>query len=478
MAFNLINNIGSRSSSVKNSSSRRDNSSKNNFESIFERRTSSLEENNSQVDRKRKPTSTSVKGKNLTDKEESEATDRKELHRTDDTTNSNEKSGSAKSTNSSKETKTDKTKELEDKHEINIEDKADEIQDSIINLLNSLSQEELSNNLGGLDVESIKGKLQQILSQFEENQGSQDMLQFQNIVKELKNILNSLITQIDASKIESGQAENFTAIIDKLNKTLDSSENSKKNTSKSDSSFVENLRIDDDNYNEKASQLSKKEDASNNSQGQSDKSFDGGEKIKVLNESTLSKTDNGDNKVFFQQVAEGEVSTKAVKDTHTQLSNLSNKAHDIDKNDLIKQIVSKVKINTNSNSSQIKISLKPEILGEMSLKLSMDEGVISAKAIVQDQQVKQLIESNLNQLRENLEEQGINITNFEVSVGDDSNFQRHNGHNWNHKRSRRIGRIASVKNEYNQYLDDTTEVGVAGSKDNMMIGNSTINLQA
>nr|WP_244985902.1 flagellar hook-length control protein FliK [Anaerosalibacter bizertensis] len=76
------------------------------------------------------------------------------------------------------------------------------------------------------------------------------------------------------------------------------------------------------------------------------------------------------------------------------------------------------------DSSEIRIKLKPEILGELLLKVEVEKGVVVAKAIVDNYRVKELIETNILQLKEGLEEQGLDIKTFQVQVGSNSDFDR------------------------------------------------------
>ncbi|EOC99707.1 Flagellar hook-length control protein FliK [Caldisalinibacter kiritimatiensis] len=105
----------------------------------------------------------------------------------------------------------------------------------------------------------------------------------------------------------------------------------------------------------------------------------------------------------------------------------------------------------NGKQSEIKIKLKPDILGEMSLKIIAEKGIVTAKAMVESYQVKELIESNLDQLKDELNEQGIDIQEFEVSVGKDSNFEERAYSSWRQAQIKK-GKFNNIKN-----TDDTLE---------------------
>ncbi|MBU5293296.1 flagellar hook-length control protein FliK [Anaerosalibacter bizertensis] len=107
-----------------------------------------------------------------------------------------------------------------------------------------------------------------------------------------------------------------------------------------------------------------------------------------------------------------------------KIESMENKPVEIPKEELIEQIVDKANIMLDEDSSEIRIKLKPEILGELLLKVEVEKGVVVAKAIVDNYRVKELIETNILQLKEGLEEQGLDIKTFQVQVGSNSDFDR------------------------------------------------------
>ncbi|SHE94862.1 hook-length control protein FliK [Caldanaerobius fijiensis DSM 17918] len=86
--------------------------------------------------------------------------------------------------------------------------------------------------------------------------------------------------------------------------------------------------------------------------------------------------------------------------------------------DVISQIVNGARVSIDMGASKYSadIKLKPDYLGNISLKIEIDKGVMIAKFEVQNYQVKQIIESNLVQLRDALQSQGINVQNINVTV--------------------------------------------------------------
>lgn len=104
--------------------------------------------------------------------------------------------------------------------------------------------------------------------------------------------------------------------------------------------------------------------------------------------------------------------------------------------DVISQIVDGARFNIDLTADKYgaDIKLKPESLGNISLNIEIDKGIMMAKIEVQNYQVKQVIESNLMQLRDALQNQGINVQSISVTVDTGTNdqlAQSNGGNQWN-----------------------------------------------
>lgn len=85
--------------------------------------------------------------------------------------------------------------------------------------------------------------------------------------------------------------------------------------------------------------------------------------------------------------------------------------------EIMAQVVQKAELLFNHKLSELKIDLKPEFLGRLTIKVMVEEGVVTARFIAENQQVKHLLETNLHTLRQNLESQGLRVDRAEVNVG-------------------------------------------------------------
>lgn len=89
----------------------------------------------------------------------------------------------------------------------------------------------------------------------------------------------------------------------------------------------------------------------------------------------------------------------------------------VNSSDIINQIVDKLKAEVKNEISEIKITLKPEYLGDVSLKITSQNGIVTAQFTAESQRIKEIIEDNFNSLKDMLNEKGIEISELSVSVG-------------------------------------------------------------
>lgn len=72
------------------------------------------------------------------------------------------------------------------------------------------------------------------------------------------------------------------------------------------------------------------------------------------------------------------------------------------------------KVKLQNGDQTIRMILKPEALGEISLKMSFNKGVLTTQFIAENELTKQLLEKNITQLKEQLETQGYEIKEFKI----------------------------------------------------------------
>ncbi|MCL2352573.1 MAG: flagellar hook-length control protein FliK [Firmicutes bacterium] len=94
--------------------------------------------------------------------------------------------------------------------------------------------------------------------------------------------------------------------------------------------------------------------------------------------------------------------------------------------DAVRQIMDKLKLEgaPAGNASEVRIRLRPESLGEVSMKIASDNGAVTAQFVAESQRVKEVIEAGFERLRESLARQGLEVTRLAVSVDPDGQMSR------------------------------------------------------
>jgi flagellar hook-length control protein FliK len=93
-------------------------------------------------------------------------------------------------------------------------------------------------------------------------------------------------------------------------------------------------------------------------------------------------------------------------------------------NTVTNQVVMKVKLMAGENRQEMEMQLKPESLGKLSLKIIHERGEILARITAENEQVKEILESNMQLLKDALEKNGFSIQSLSVSVSNDREENR------------------------------------------------------
>jgi len=87
---------------------------------------------------------------------------------------------------------------------------------------------------------------------------------------------------------------------------------------------------------------------------------------------------------------------------------------------VVDQIVSKVSFKVTGGQEEIKIRLEPPSLGSLQLKVSVEGKIVNAAIVADNNITKEIIQSNLQQLKDSMTEQGLKLDDISVLVGDGS----------------------------------------------------------
>ena len=103
------------------------------------------------------------------------------------------------------------------------------------------------------------------------------------------------------------------------------------------------------------------------------------------------------------------------------------------------QITQNAKLLLTPGSTEMQIQLKPDFLGKMNLSITTQNGLVTAKFNTESYRVKEVIEANLNTLKDSLAQQGVKVDQLVVNVStqkDYSGFQEQNRSYYHHNSSK------------------------------------------
>lgn len=93
--------------------------------------------------------------------------------------------------------------------------------------------------------------------------------------------------------------------------------------------------------------------------------------------------------------------------------------------EILPQIVERTQLMVAGGYHEMELNLQPENLGKLHLKISLENQLVTAHFLAESQQVKEIIESNLSQLRQKLQATGLQIDKLQVNLGQDGYGSNH-----------------------------------------------------
>ena len=118
----------------------------------------------------------------------------------------------------------------------------------------------------------------------------------------------------------------------------------------------------------------------------------------------------------------------------------------LDAAEIMKQVQAKLNVRTDgdTNYSEIKFRLNPDNLGEVSMKITMEDNNLTARMRVENEAIKEVFEANFSELKKALDSQGVKVEKIEVTLKNDAstmgNFSESNS---THERYNKRGNSGS-----------------------------------
>lgn len=247
------------------------------------------------------------------------------------------------------------------------------------------------------------------------NQNEPEFINSDYILENVENIENVEIENVEIENVENEVNKNFVNCFE--DETM--------------SDILSENDIDLKELNIEVTQVETDLDSSNekNSSSENNQSF-----TKLFTETSAKYNFENTNNLSFNNtikvdsVSQMNLASKLNQNVNTEMVNKEN---------ILNQIANKLE-NLNDSQSKVNIVLQPENLGRLQLEIVSDKnGTISANLTATNEDVKQLLEKSINELKNALNSQGVNVNNINVKV-ENTNQASNNGLNYQHQNNENL----------------------------------------
>lgn len=192
---------------------------------------------------------------------------------------------------------------------------------------------------------------------------------------------------------------------------------------------------------EKATNVKESAKASKSEEGDNSTGAEAGDsstEVDITKVNTQVNANNDQNQQLDQQnlQAIGNVKIGTINNQTEVQKSVFSTPQPVKSSEVLNQVVEQAKVIMGQDKSEMIIQLKPDHLGKLELKVVTEQGIVAAKFIAENQQVKEIIETNMQLLKDSLQKQGITVDSVNVQVGHDQNeYQQQNSYQSNSNRS-------------------------------------------
>jgi flagellar hook-length control protein FliK len=343
----------------------------------------------------------------------------------------------------------------------NLEDLLALLQNTIMNNL-GITKEELDKtmeNLGFTTADLLNSdNLKQLVLQVNGTDDITKVLTDENLADKMNQLLQA-VEDLKTGQDTGLTKEEIAEIMQKLNQPEPKAMNQEP-LKTAESLPVQNLK-DDDNV------LTDKQDSI---KIEVYKTTDDKTQNNMLQNSDESEKDSGKKEpdIKTQSPADMFVQNLAVKGNENSLNFTEQIANVRQMQNITNQIVEQIKIVIKPEQTSMEIQLNPESLGKINLSVIAKDGIMTAHFTAQNELAKEAIESQIQVLKDNLNNQGLKVESIEVTVSDFS-FEQSNqaaGEDGKGQQGRSKNRTISLEeaNGYAETKDETEDIGLVSSQ--------------
>ncbi len=110
-----------------------------------------------------------------------------------------------------------------------------------------------------------------------------------------------------------------------------------------------------------------------------------------------------------------------VQDFKQQTTAASTKFNEVQKNDILDQITAKFDQLKGNGNAKITLTLRPSDLGRVVIEMSQDKNGVSATILAQNEDVKKMLEQDIEGLRSKLAQAGVQVDNISIKTPEGAN---------------------------------------------------------
>ncbi len=311
-----------------------------------------------------------------------------------------------------------------------VSEKTDKVKDAIKDEL-SVTDEEIEVAMNALSMTEADllnpDALKELMLSLTENDDPMSLLTNENLLQSIRNVVElagevkgDLMQEFGLTSDEFGAA--LKELVQNAEAVKDPGMITDEKTEKDEDPVITDRTATQSDLTA-APKAGEKEDKDKN--GEVSKTSDnsnGAQALRADNTVTVAKADNNANaggnngsdmprEAFTQTVVTTEISsTGEVIETVREYGSYADGAN------ILNQVTEQIKVNISPETTTMEMQLHPASLGAVNVQIASENGVMHAHILVQNESVREVLASQMEQLLKTFEEQGQKVTEIDVSV--------------------------------------------------------------
>jgi len=277
-----------------------------------------------------------------------------------------------------------------------------------------VSIEEIETVLDELDISAIDllqgNNLLEVVMQVKEIDDMSAVLTDEGLMNQVRELTEEIDFVVRDVLDEHGINKEVLPEIVEYVKTVDENEVVKTTTIKND----DNVNVSDNKETQAATvvvESTKTEDTGNDTYSSNYSSNNGDSNNKSNNNNNYNNSSNNNIPIESHGLQQNQAAQIIDGLADAQVSYTS-----VDMEEIVNQVVEQIKVQVTEQSASMEMQLNPESYGKLQLQVVVRDGVVTAQMAVENEAVKNALEAQVVQLREEMNNQGVKVEAIEVTV--------------------------------------------------------------